>query len=50
MDMSPKALPHVKLDGYGRPCACAPDCNFYRYVIENSAGDLDKSVTYTYSR
>ncbi|KAK1128338.1 hypothetical protein K0M31_002802 [Melipona bicolor] len=43
MDLSPKALPHVKLDGYERPCACTPDCNFYRYVIENSAGDF----TYT---
>ncbi|KAF3426092.1 hypothetical protein E2986_12150 [Frieseomelitta varia] len=50
MDMSPKALPHVNLDGYGRPCACMPDCDFYRYVIENSAGDLDKDLTYTYPR
>ncbi|XP_003395943.2 sodium channel protein Nach [Bombus terrestris] len=45
-DMSPKTLQLVELDTKERPCNCKPDCNFYRYIMENSAGNLDKRVYY----
>lgn len=54
--MSPKTLQLVELDTKERPCNCKPDCNFYRYIMEHSAGNLDKRVYYdgltytTYSR
>lgn len=45
--MSPRTLSHVHVDINRRPCGCRPDCNFYRYTVENSVGNLNKHVYYT---
>ncbi|XP_076664264.1 sodium channel protein Nach [Andrena cerasifolii] len=45
-DMSPKTLSLVQVDVTHRPCGCKPDCNFYRYSMENSIGNLDSHIYY----
>ncbi|XP_053978702.1 sodium channel protein Nach-like [Hylaeus volcanicus] len=46
MDMSPKNLPFVKVDIQQKPCACRSDCDFYRFSMENSMGNLNKHTFY----
>ncbi|XP_076231028.1 sodium channel protein Nach isoform X2 [Calliopsis andreniformis] len=45
-DMSPRTLSFLRVNVEHRPCGCRPDCNFYRYTVENSIGNLNKYIYY----
>ncbi|XP_076181986.1 sodium channel protein Nach-like isoform X2 [Ptiloglossa arizonensis] len=41
-DMSFKNIPLLQLNTKLTPCGCKPDCDFYRFFMENSMGNLHK--------
>ncbi|KOC69707.1 Sodium channel protein Nach [Habropoda laboriosa] len=45
-NMSPQTLPLIELNTKYKPCNCKPDCNFYQYSVEHSAGHLNKRIYY----
>ncbi|XP_076624533.1 sodium channel protein Nach [Colletes latitarsis] len=44
-DMSPRNLPYIHVNTKLTPCGCRPDCDFYRFSMENSMGNLDKKFS-----